>query len=168
MIKYLIIIPTLLVLMIYIIINIKINNQVKTILNDFDSASECNHVSTKKFADGEITDTEFLSYRCRLNPNIKTLYFYVNKDTKEIVSSNLFPTSYESIEGSAPLLCTTGVSKTDRKNIYDVCSIFIAYEKTLTGRHELFFSTPLTINSNETLRKKIMQQEYTQNVDDFL
>ncbi len=70
--------------------------------------------------------------------------------------------------GSAPRFCTTGVSKTDRKNIYDVCSIFIVYENFLTGRHESFFSTPLTINNNEALRKKIMQQEYTQNVDVFL
>lgn len=59
MLKYFIITPLLLVLMIYIIINIKINNQVNIILNDFDSASECNHVSTSQFADGEITDREY-------------------------------------------------------------------------------------------------------------
>lgn len=168
MLKYLMLIPTLLFLVTYTTINIRINNQVKMILNDFDSANECNYISTRKFADGELTDTEYLSYRCRLKPNIKTLYFYVNKNTNEVVSSSLFPTSYESIEGSAPLLCTTGVSKTDQKNIYDVCSIFIVYEKILTGRHELFFSTPLTINNNKALRVKIMQQEYTQNVDNFL
>lgn len=158
----------LLFLMIYIVINIKINSQVKTVLNDFDSASECNHVSTKKFSDGEITDTEYFFYRCVLSPDIKTLYFYVDKQNNKIVKKRIIPTNYESIVGSAPRLCTTGVSKTDQKNIYDVCSIFIGYEKILTGRHELFFSTPLTINNNEALRKEIMQQEYTQNVDDFL
>ena len=158
----------LLVLMIYIIINIKINNQVNIILNDFDSASECNHVSTSLFAVGEITDREYIFYRCLLSLDIKTLYFYVDKETNKIVKKRIIPTNYESIVGSAPRFCTTGVSKTDRKNIYDVCSIFIVYENFLTGRHESFFSTPLTINNNEALRKKIMQQEYTQNVDVFL
>ncbi len=168
MIKKIIFIVILLYLLIYIAINIKINNQVKKIINDFDSANECNYISTRKFADGELIDTEYLSYRCRLNPNIKTFYFYVDKNTNSIVSSKLFPTNYESLEGSAPLFCTSGVSKIDPKKIYDTCSILIVYEKILTGRHELFFSTPLTINNNKTLENKIKQQEYTNNIDDFL
>ncbi len=32
-------------MLLVLMINIKINNQVKTILNDFNSASECNHIS---------------------------------------------------------------------------------------------------------------------------
>lgn len=168
MIKKIIFIVILLYLLTYTVINIKINHQVKRIMNDFDSANECNYISTRKFADGELTDTEYLSYRCRLNPNIKTLYFYVDKNTNSIVSSKVFPTNYESLEGSAPLFCTSGASKIDPKKIYDICSILIVYEKILAGRHELFFSTPLTINNDKTLKNKIMQQKHTQDVDDFL
>ena len=130
MIKYLITIPLLLVLIIYLIVNIKIDNQVKTILNDFNSASECNYVSTNKFADGDITDTEYLFYRCVLSPDIKTLYFYVDKENKKIVKKIVIPTNYESIVGSSPRLCTTGVSKTDKKT-YMMYVVYLLFTKRL-------------------------------------
>lgn len=160
--------PIVFFALVYIAMIIKINIQVKGIKENINAADNCNQTSTSQFADGELVDTEYLFYRCLLSPDIQTLYMYVDKKTKRIVKAQIIPTNYESIVGAAPRFCTTGVSKTDIKNIYDICSIFINYDSLFTGYNEFFFSTPLTINNNKNLKEQIMQQTYTQNVDDFI
>lgn len=43
----------------------------------------------------------------------------------------------------------------------------IAYDSIFTGRYETFFSTPITINNNKNLKKKIFAQEFPQGVEAF-
>ncbi|GAA0315837.1 hypothetical protein [Psychrobacter aestuarii] len=129
----------------------------KKIESNFINSENCNKSSTREFRNGNSIEKEYILYRCRINPNIRTLYIYADAKTNEAVYSKIINTDYESIEGASPRVCEIGAIEADNKNIYEICYILINYENIFGFRKEFFFSTPIRVRNIDTTRKDLRE-----------
>ncbi len=149
------------------VIYIQHQNTVNKILKNPTSFSQCNYISTASFSDGNRTSKEYLFYRCRLDPDIRTLIYYYDIKNSKVSNYKIVNTNYETIENASPYTCSLGITNRDKNNLYERCSIYIKYRNYVTGTKELFFSTPATLVINKELIQKEKESGYIMNIDDF-
>ena len=118
--------------------NYHFEKQIESIKNNPTNSRNCFSFSTNKFRSSEDIKKEYIYYICRLNPDIKSLAFFYDKEKKEIVNIKVLSYDFDTLQVASPKVCEQDYNK-ENSLIYQRCSVWMSKNGT-TG--EFWFSTP--------------------------
>lgn len=153
------------IFVIWICFQLLLKAQAYNILSSSPNFESCVSASTRSFTDSEYLNKEYIYYNCRLFLGNKTLAFYYDLDSDEVVEERIVDLSYESIGSVYPRMCV--YSKADKDNIYGMCTVFISYSNFLGQYKEQFFSTPATLITDPKAIENLKKENILTHVDDL-
>ncbi len=145
-----------------------LNHQESIILENPTESENCIRNSTYNFRKGNKTTKRYFLYRCQLKPDIRSLIFYYDPETKKVISSMSVDTSFDDLYYPSKY-CVFGMSKNEPNIVFERCVFDIAYDDRLGNRVEKLFSTPIQKSTNDDVIKEIKYRHHynINNINDF-
>lgn len=127
--------------------------QIDQIIKNPENAPQCIGISTRTFRGGETINKEYFFYTCRLNPDIKSFAFYYDRDNKKILSNNVFPFDFESLQIASPLIC---FKRIEDNILEQSCGVYIPSSLSgMKGEDFIFRSPWIEVEHPETIKKTV-------------